>query len=172
VLLFALGRRTKLTPILVSIAPLAILSLIYSIPGYWILRRPGPMPVSRYIIEHTDPTDAIWADPEARLLLETGRKPGSRLQMTFYLVNHNDAPRRFTEILLHDFEERKPKYIVLQQDWSKEVRDIAKETIWLVWLPERRRAYFQACDQIEDYIHTHYRLEKTIDGQSAYRRHP
>ena len=170
VLLFALGRRMRLIPILVAIAPIALISVAYSIPLFKMLRDPRVMPVSQYVAAHTQPGDSVWGDPEARLILEADRLPGSRLQMSFYLVNHDDAPREFTQTILNDFETRKPKYIVLQQDWSKGVRQEAKETVWLTWLPARRKAYLQACDQIERYINAHYQLEKTLDGKSAWRR--
>jgi hypothetical protein len=170
VLLFALGRRVRLTTILVAIAPIALISIAYTVPIFKMLRDPTVMPVSRYIAAHTQPGDYVWGDPESRLILETDRLPGSRLQMTFYLVNHDDAPREFTNTILSDFETRKPKYIVLQQGWSKGIRQEANDTVWLTWLPERKKSYLQACDQIERYINSHYTLEKTLDGKSAYRR--
>ena len=43
------------------------------------LGRWGPAPISSYIRDHTSEADAVWSDPAARLLLETGRKPGSRV---------------------------------------------------------------------------------------------
>jgi hypothetical protein len=170
VLAFALARPTRLTPILIAIAPIAALSLIFSVPNYRMFHNRGPMPISRYVQAHTTPTDAVWADPAARLLLETNRPPGSRLQMTFYLVNHDDAPRLFGDQLLQDFEQRKPKYIVLLQDWTNTMYSVPQTSGWMMWLPARTQAYLAACHRIDDYIHTHYHLETTLDGRSAWRR--
>jgi hypothetical protein len=171
VLLFAVARRTRLIPMLVAIAPIAITSIWGSIDVIHLnAGRPQPLPVSTYVAEHTVPGDYVWGDPEARLLLETGRLPGSRLQMTFYLVNHDQAPAEFTKILLGDFDQRKPKYIVLPQKWHDEVRAIANNTVWMAWLPQRRAAYLKACDEIEDYIRHHYIKERNVDGQEAWRR--
>jgi hypothetical protein len=173
VVIFALWPRPNrqgLWPILVAVAPLAILSLVYSVPGYRSLRSRGMSPVSRYVLAHTMPGDVVWADPAARLLLETGRRPGSRLQMTFYLVNHDDAPRYFTDILLGDFETRRPKYLILPANWAGEMRHIATETPCLIWRPKRQAAYLRACNRISDYIQSRYELETTVDGERVYHR--
>jgi hypothetical protein len=160
----------RMGPIIAGVAPLALLSLVYSIPIYREFRWEQTMPASRYILSHTEPDDAVWADPAGRLLLETGRRPGSRLQMTFYLVNDDDAPRRFTDVLIGDFEQRRPKYIVLPMDWTRQTRRAADETPGLIWRPQRRAAYLEACRRIELYIQAHYDLETSLDGKSMYRR--
>ena len=170
VLLFAISRPTRLAIVLASIAPLAVLSLCYSAAGFAMYRNGGQMPISRYIEAHTKPGDAVWADPAGRLLLETNREAGSRLQMTFYLVNYDGAPRHFADILLGDFEQRKPKYIMLMQDWAHTMYSVPAVSGWMKWVPERERAYEAQCHRIENYVRSHYHLEKTLDGREAWRR--
>jgi hypothetical protein len=170
VLLFAISRPTSIRCVLAAVIPIAVVSLVYAVPPARMLRQPHPMPVSVYVRDHTSPGDSVWGDPAAQLLLETDRPPGSRLQMTFYLVNHDQAPQEFADILLSDFEQRKPKYLVLSQNWSVEVRSIERTAAWLKWLPQRRRDYLTACDRIEAYIRQHYVLEKTLNGKAAWRR--
>jgi hypothetical protein len=170
VLLFAVSRRTSIRPVLIAVTPIAIVSLAFAVRPALMLRQPHPMLISSYVRDHTAPGDSVWGDPEAQLLLETGRLPGSRLQMTFYLVNHDQAPAEFTDILLSDFEQRKPKYLVLPQNWSTEVRTVAHDPASLQWFPRRSRDYLTACDRIEQYIRQHYVLEKTLNGKTAWRR--
>jgi hypothetical protein len=174
VVIFALWPRSqRLGPIIAAIAPVAAISIYFSITqGYRALANGGGSlsPVSRYVIDHTAPADAVWADPAARLLLETDRRPGSRLQMTFYLVNHDDAPKYFGDILLDDFEQRAVKYLILPVGWRDETRRVAQETPGTMWRPKRRAAYIAAMARIDWYVKEHYQLEATIDGKFVYRR--
>ena len=49
-------------------------------------------------------------------------KPGSRIPLTFLFFNYDTAPREYTNIMLSDFAERKPKYIILPTDVAKKVQ--------------------------------------------------
>ncbi len=54
-----------------------------------------------------------------RLLIETDLQPGSRYPMTFLWVNDDDAPLEYCHAMLKDFDERRPRYILLPTkiDW-------------------------------------------------------
>lgn len=173
VVLFAIiPRSTRLWPTLVAIAPLALLSLFFTRTGYTALAagRGGISPVSRYVIEHTAPTDTVWADPAARLLVETHRETGTRWLMTFYFVNHDDAPRLFGDGMLNDFEQKNVKYVVLSIAWRKETLEIARTTPGTMWRPQRYDAYLAAIEKIDRYVKEKFQLEATIDGKLIYRR--
>lgn len=172
-LLFGLRPRTGgLGPVVAAVGPLAVVSLAFAVPGWaaWARGDGRPMPVSRYVDAHTRPADAVWSDPACRLLLETGRPAGSRLQMTFYLVNHDQAPQQFGGQILSDFDARRPAVIVLPVEWAAMVRTVARETPGLVWDARRRAAYLAACDRLAAYVADHYHPEATVDGQVVYRR--
>ena len=171
-LLFGLRPRTGgAWPVVAGLAPLAALSMVYALPGWasWRHARHAPS-VAAYVAAHTAPADAVWADPACGLLLEADRRPGSRLQMTFYFVNHDGAPRQFADQLLADFDARRPALIVLTADWRDVTAATARDTPGLKWNPARRAAYGAACDRVWAYVQSHYHLEAEVAGHSVYRR--
>ena len=163
--------RPRLGLTLACVAPLAAISLVFALPAYRSLRTDArPMPASRYVAAHSVPTDTVWGDPAGRLLLESNRRCGSRLQMSFYLVNHDAAPREFTDLLLSDFARRRPKFIVLPVDWWAQVHQVATETPGLLWNRPRRENYLQQCHRLWDFITTQYHVVATLDGKKIYQR--
>lgn len=171
--LFAIWpRRGELIPVVIALVPLAVISLIFSVPGYkQLLHGNGAMmPVSRYVRAHTVPADSVWADPSPRLLLETGRQTGSRLSMTFYFVNYDKAPKYFSNELIQDFQQRRPKYIIMKSGWDSQTRQMATETPELQSQPKRKAAYIHARNLVLQYIMSHYHLETSIGSTQVYRR--
>lgn len=165
-----LPRTDRLAPIALSLGPWALLSLVWSLPAIaHIPDGAAERPVSRYLRAHTAPGDAIYADQTPRYLLETGRRPGSRLGTLFYFVNYDDAPQHYCRILLSDFQQRRPKFIVLDADLTQSL--YAQEQLPLLASRPRRLANFrQAWHAINRYLAEHYVLQGQVDDQLVYRR--
>jgi hypothetical protein len=164
-------RRERVTPVVAGFLPIVLLSALGAarvINEFY--PSPSRLAASDYLVAHTSPTDSIWADSYARLLLETNLRPGSRVPLTYLFFNNDDAPREYSAIMLRDFEFRRPKYILLPQDlegWLDEKDHKASaEPGYAV----RRANYRSAWRSIFNYVQTHYAPEVHIDGETLYRR--
>jgi len=165
-----LSKNLKPPAITVGLLPIAMLSLTWE--GSNISKLSGGfrhMAVSDYIADHTTANDSVFADQIGRLLIETDRKAGSRLGTFFYFVNDDDAPRRYCQTLLGDYESRKPKYLVLTDGWDRPVPALANCNI-LSQCPQRRENFIAAWAALRDYVAVHYHLESKMDGVLIYRR--
>jgi hypothetical protein len=156
--------------LLLGLFPIGLLSLTWQGSSIGEISRGfSRSSAGDYLIDHTDPSDCIFADQAGRLLIETDRQPGSRLGTFFYLVNDDDAPRRYMRILLEDFRSRKPKYLVLPTDWDRPVPGLADGDI-ASRCPRRRQNLIAAWAALRDYVHLHYHLESTCGDVLMYRR--
>jgi hypothetical protein len=162
--------RVKPMSIALGLLPISLLSLTWEGSSISDLDRGAThMPVSNYIICRTTANDAVFADQIGRLLIETNRRPGSRLGTFFYLVNDDDAPRRYMQILLTDFESRRPKYLVLPQGWDHPVPGLADCDI-LSHCAQRRENFIAEWARLREYVAGHYHLESKLDAAMIYRR--
>src|SRR5439155_12770816 len=114
-LLFAaLPRRDRVVPIFLALAPMAIFSIYGGALTIELTYRGRQrMEVSDYLAAHTHRDDCVWQDDYPRLLIETGLRPASRVPLTFLFANHDSAPLEYTQVILSDFENRRPRIIVL-----------------------------------------------------------
>ena len=164
-------RKDRVASLAAAIVPLAFASIIASgeiMAFYW--NTPMRSPVSDYLIARTAPTDAVWSDSYPRILLETNCKPGARIPLTFLFLNYDTAPLEYSEVMLRDFEDRRPKYMIMPLDLRDKLRDETTRAPELLNRPQRRQNYVRAWTRIDDYVKRHYRLEKCLDGQLIYRR--
>ncbi len=171
-LLYAMWpRRDRAASLAAALVPLAFVSIIASgeiMAFYW--DQPMRSPVSDYLIARTGPDDSVWADSVPRILLETGLKPGARIPLTFLFLNDDQAPLKYSKIMLHDFDVRQPKYIVMPMDLKDKLREETTREPELLDRPVRRANYITAWAHIKSYVLAHYTLEKMLDGQMIYRR--
>ncbi len=165
-------RRDHAGSLAAALVPLAFASIIASgeiMTFHW--GAPMHSPVSEYLIARTGVNDSVWSDSVPRILLETGLKPGARIPLTFLFLNYDEAPLEYSDVMLRDFDIRRPKYIVMPMDLKDKLRDETTRAPELFHRPLRKQNYIKAWGRIEAYVKSHYTLEKWIDGQMIYRRH-
>jgi hypothetical protein len=164
-------RRERLVPIVAGFAPILLLSALGAVRVIVEFGgSPARLPASDYIVAHTRPTDTIWADSVARLLLETDRRSGTRVPLAYLFFNSDDAPQHLSGIMLHDFEIRRPKYILLPQDMQGWLDEKDHKASAEPGYEVRRKNYRAAWRSILNYVQSRYTPEAAIDGETLYRR--
>ena len=153
-----------------ALLPISLLSLSWEGSSPLQLHRGSePMAVSAFIASNTTSNDTVFADQIGRLLIETDRQPGSRLGTFFYLVNDDAAPAKYCSILLSDFEQRKPKFLVLAGNWDQQIPGLANSEI-LQHASKRRVEFITAWGRFRKYVAARYHQVAMIDGQRVYQR--
>ena len=155
--------------LLAAMAPVMILSLIGSVE---VLNHPQPavLPVSRYLLARALPGDRVWQDSMPRLLLETGLRPGARYPIMFLFGNHDTAALEYTPVLLHDLEQRRPRYIILPTDVEAKLRVETTQCLHLLRSPARAENFRHAWRQVQNYVRDHYTPEAEIGQETVWRR--
>ncbi len=168
-LLYGMCRSRPLR-VAIGLLPIALFSLTWEGSSISKLNLGFEhLPESDYIAIHTTPNDAVFADQIGRLLIETDRKPGSRLGTFFYMVNDDNSPSQYCQILIGDFESHKTKYLVMPDDWDRPISGLANCDI-LQHTPARRANFIAAWAVLREYVARHYHLETKMDGKLIYRR--
>ena len=171
-LLFAMvSRRDDVLPLAAAIVP----PLVLSVCGAIMLLGDAHPPLERlktsdYLSAHAGASDAVWQDGMARLLLETGLPAGSRFPMTFLWVNHDDAPRKYCREMLEDFEQRRPRYIILPADLDAHVREMSQQIKELRLDPHRKVNFNAAWGELGSYVRRNYVPEARIGRSTVWRR--
>ncbi|HSV16736.1 MAG TPA: hypothetical protein VLI90_20895, partial [Tepidisphaeraceae bacterium] len=169
-LLYGVLPRTARAPVIgLGLIPIALMSMHW--PGSKLVRaNEGTQhkAISQYLIDHTKPGDAVFADQAGRILLETGLRPGSRYGIFYYWVNYDNAPQDYCSRMLADFDERKPKYIVLAYDADDAMAEMLTGPI-LGLRPVRSRNTYLAWRQFKQYLSAHYQFETRVDDNDLYR---
>ncbi len=167
-----LPRRAAMRPMLAGLGPIALASIFYAAPMW--LRVPaalaGPSACDRYLAEHVRPGEGVFADHIPAAVLRNGLAFGSRFGTTFHLVNDDDAPRRYTDLLLVDLAARRPLYVELPADLGRYVDAHERGVPMLALNPRRRAAFRLAWERIAAYVEARYAPEATVDGQVMWRR--
>ena len=88
----------------------------------------------------------------------------------FIFGNYDDAALKYTPILLADFEQRKPKYIVLPTDMDEKISGEITYCAHLTRSPARAKNFARAWRQVEKYVKENYSEEIRIRGETVYRR--
>jgi hypothetical protein len=123
-----------------------------------------------YLASHAGSGDAVWLDGMMRLLVRTDLQPGSRYPMTFLWVNDDDAPLRYCRAMLGDFDQRRPKYIVLPTKFDHYVHAISDHIKELGLRPKRKANFIHAWMMIHDYVLRNYHVEAQAGWETIYRR--
>ncbi len=134
--------------------------------------RPGEslLPISQYVLAHTEPGDAVWMDAWPRLILETGRRPASRLPFTFLFTNYDTAGLDYSAGIIADFERTRPRYIILPIPLDQRMQYQIDFIPELNRRPVRRASYIAGWRRIERYTLDHYTRETVIGNDAVYRR--
>jgi hypothetical protein len=166
-----ISRKNSARALAAALAPIMLFSLIGSLE---ILKYPEPQQsitrASEYLLNHTKPGDAVWADLSPRILLETNLRPGARFPIMFVFGNTDATPLEYLPILLNDFEHRRPKYIILPADVEAKIKLETTEAAHLARSPLRAENFAHAWREVEAYVKSHYSPEITIRRETIYRR--
>jgi hypothetical protein len=164
-------RRNRVPALAAALLPAALLSVLgarETIAACW--GQPYRMAVSDYIVAHTNEKDSVWQDSLPRLLLETNRRPGSRVPLAFLFFNHDTAPLEFSATMLRDFEIRRPKYIIIPIDLERKLTYETQRAPEMQRRPIRAQNYRIAWRAIEAYVREHYVDETSIGTETLWRR--
>src|SRR5205085_6952911 len=104
------------------------------------------------------------------LWLETGCRPASRFPMTFLFANTDDAPIKYSTMMLADFNRTRPKYIVLPAERERFIAHQSKYILELARCPARRTNFAIAWHHIFDFVDRNYCAEVRIGNDVVYRR--
>jgi len=85
-------------------------------------------------------------------------------------VNYDEAPDHYLDVLLADFESRRPKYLVFQANHKDKIQRQMDDTPGLIQSPRRMARFRSAWGRLDRYIKDQYVQETTIDGRVIYRR--
>lgn len=171
-LLFGLlPRRDDIKPLAAALVPLALFSMLGTANVIRYEYCPGrPLEASTYLRQHALLGDRIWQDDSARLLLETGLRPGSRHPLTFLFANWDTAPLEYARNMLEDFRTLKPQFIVLDRDLDRYVAHQRRYILELERFPKRGENYTAAWKQIEQFVQSEYRPVARVDRQVIWQR--
>ncbi len=145
-----------------------ILPLAISVPPSIELLRAEParrLAISDELLRRADlradidaeQVDRVWMDGYARLLIETGMKPASRVPLTFLFINDDQAAGRYVTMLLEDLRaDRGARYVVLPESVKDHVQMHVTQVRELVRYPVRAEAYAEAWGRIERFVEAGY----------------
>lgn len=134
-------------------------------------RHPPSWPgVASWLDRHTLPGDRVWRDVAPAVLLTTDLRPASRVQLTFLFMNSDDAPDRFSGILLDDLARSRPRFVVLPGDVASHVRAHTRGVVELSRRPIRRERFAAAWERIEGFVNDRYHLVERVGGEAIYQR--
>ena len=171
VLFGMLPRRDRAFPLIAAL----VLPLLLSAMGELLVTDRFVSPKSRlaaseYLSAHATPGDRVWADTMTRLLIETDLQPGSSYFSTFLWANDDDAPLKDCRAMLEQFEQRKPRYILLPVDGDEYVRSYVDGVDELRQNQRRAAGYRQAWSLLRSYVQEHYAPEARIENEIVYHR--
>jgi Dolichyl-phosphate-mannose-protein mannosyltransferase len=171
-LLFGLIPRKSSAP---SLAAALALPMLLSVIGAAFTLKDAHDPLqhlaaSDYLSTHAQPSDAVWQDGMMRLLIETDLKPGSRYPMTFLWVNDDNAPLEYSGAMLADFDQRRPKFILLPTKIDWYIDAVSNHIKELNLNPQRKKNFVTAWIDLRDYVRKNYRPEAQIGRETIYRR--
>jgi hypothetical protein len=166
-----LPRRDRTAPLIAALA----LPLLLSVIGEMLVtdRFVSPsqrLSASEYLSAHATPGDRVWADTMTRLLIETNLQPGSSYFSTFLWANDDDAPLTDCRAMLAQFEQRRPKYILLPADLDEHVEGYVDGIDELRHNPRRAAGYRQAWSELRSYVLQHYAPEARVEDLIVYHR--
>ncbi|MDB5327976.1 MAG: hypothetical protein JWM57_3545 [Phycisphaerales bacterium] len=173
-LLFGLiARKPSAMTTLIAPVPVLFASVVWT---YTIVLH-TPVPTDRlaandYVKSHAAKGDAVWMDEEARILVESDLKAGSRIPLTFIFSNHDDAPQQFLSVLLSDFESRKPRWIVFASDWPEREDFHRRCQAEYAFRPRRGENLIRAWTELAGYVDSRYQRRARFGALDVYELKP
>jgi hypothetical protein len=165
-----LPRSNRIGPIAAALLPVTLLSLLRSgvvIAGYY--PAPETLAVSEYLRANAAPGDRVWQDNLPRVLLETDLQPGARIPLAFLFFNYDTAPLEYSQVILRDFDDRRPKFVILPADMQSMLRFETSRTP-AERRPVRATNYRRAWQDIRAYVAQHYTPQAQIGDQEVFVR--
>jgi hypothetical protein len=104
------------------------------------------------------------------VLLETDLRPGSRMPMTFLFMNSDDSPLRYAKIIVDDFRDRRPVYVVMPVHIDRYTAFYSQHLKELAGFPQRRANFIKAWKQMQAFVDAHYHAETQLGLETVYRR--
>jgi len=165
------ARRLRMVSLGFAFGPAAALSVIFA--GQ-VMISPDPQArmtsVIAYLNDRARPTDGVWMDDYARLMVETDFVAGSRVPLTFLFGNSDPAPLRFGQIILNDLRSRQPEWVVLHEDVEKYIQFYRHHMVEIAAFPERGKNFATAWRDIDSYVRANYVIDQQIDNMQVMRR--
>ena len=166
-----LPRGDRLFPLIAALILPLFLSLFGSIPPAGELSSPTRhLASSDYLLAHARPGEGVWEDGMPRLLLETGLRPGSPYVTTFLWANDDDSPAKLCSSMIDDFNQMRPKFIILSTDLDQHVRAYVDGIEELAANPRRAAAYREASERLHAYVEHNYVPEAQVHNETVYVR--
>jgi hypothetical protein len=168
----AIARRTTTAQLAGVLALPVVLSLWGAVEvARTAARIPSATPVvASWLDAHSLPGERVWRDITPSVLIPTDLRAASRVQLSFLFMNDDDAPRRFSRMLLDDWRVHRPRYIVLPSDIDRHVRTQTKLVFELSRLPRRAEAFGDAWKEIERFVRQRYIPAHTVGDETIFQR--
>lgn len=164
-------RRMRVASIGFAFGPFAVMSCIFAIEILgWPDRQARMSEVIAYLERNAQPNDGVWLDDYPRLMVETRMQPGSRVPLTFLFGNSDEAPLRFSGMIVDDLCQRTPEWVVLYRDRDRFVDFYQTYMAEMAAYPKRRENFARGWSAIDGYVRSHYVVEAHIDGLDILRR--
>lgn len=165
------ARRFNVMSLGFSFGPLVLLSGIFV---FQMLHCPDQQSrmsqVITYLKENASPCDRVWVDDYPRLMVETDLRPGARVPLVFLFGNSDSAPIRFSQMILRDFRDHPPDWVVLYEDPKKFIDFYSTGMAEMSASPARRDNFARAWMSIDEYVRKRYLKVTTIAGMDMYRK--
>jgi hypothetical protein len=126
--------------------------------------------VTQWLVEHCQPGERIWRDQTMYVLLYSDLQPASRVQLTFLFMNDNDAPQKFSGMMLEDWNRTQPRYVVMPADVGAHIHTQTTRVMELARIPQRKENFTKAWRDIQTYVESHYRRVETIGDEAIWQR--
>jgi hypothetical protein len=171
-LLFGLiPRRAMGLSVIGSALPVLIASFFWVFSATLATQRPADrLAAIHYVKTHAAAGDSVWMDEYARLLVESDLKAGSRVPLTFIFSNDDAAPQRFGGMMLSDFSQRKPRWIVLPSDVMGRAEMLRSRRIEYVERPTRGEAFVREWATIKAAVDAEYTPVATFGEHQVVER--
>lgn len=165
------ARRVRGISLGFAFGPLALLSGIFVFQMlHWPDRQARMSQVMTYLKENASPSDRVWVDDYPRLMVETDLRPGARVPLVFLFGNSDTAPIHFARMILNDFKEHPPEWVILYQDPKKFIDFYATYMAEMSASATRRDNFAKAWMSIDTYVRKHYSKAATVAGMDIYRK--
>ncbi|HRK31995.1 MAG TPA: hypothetical protein PLD59_13030, partial [Tepidisphaeraceae bacterium] len=94
----------------------------------------------------------------------------SKLQLVFIFKNTDDAPMRFSGVLIDDLRKHNPRYVITQSDLKQFLHIQTTDARELVRIPARRENYVLAWKHIETFLRDRYEPVTVIGNEAIWQR--